>query len=335
MNKLMNNYRILKFDTAKFILIMAIVLLHALVTFVSGPERFKAVVRLVLLGCTMPLFTFILFTFISGFFFSGTLSLRKLLRQSWLFICFNSLGNMFAWLHGFSERFNLTIIAPVMWYLGAIIIYEIVYSALNHVDSRWLIVVSEVIFYSMSFLPYGFANLFWGRVFGFLPFFIVGKMAADHQWINKEMFVRPCLCRQILILAVFALFLGGLALYRPWVVNSGVSHRAFGGGGAGVMIKMIFQFFAVLYGWTLLRLIPNRFMPVTLFGRRTMVVYLCHVWIVLIFAALVRDYSPLHPWYIRYPVMTISVALTLLLFHGRVSGALSWFAKIPQKVLGL
>ena len=165
MNKLMNNYRIPKFDTAKFILIMAVVLLHALVTFVSGPERFKAVVRLVLLGCTMPLFTFI-----SGFFFSGTLSLRKLLRQSWLFICFNSLGNMFAWLLGFSERFNLTIIAPVMWYLGAIIIYEIVYSALNHVDSRWLLVVSEVIFYSMSFLPYGFANLFGGGCLDFSHF---------------------------------------------------------------------------------------------------------------------------------------------------------------------
>lgn len=318
-----------RFDNAKLLLMVMVVSQHAFITYVDGPAMGREAVRFVLLGCTMPLFMFIM-----GFFTREGFNLRRSVRLFWLFAAFNTVGNLVAWLFGFSHRFGLFAVAPVMWYLGVAALYGIFSPVCCRMPAFILLPVAFAMSWAPCFLPVGFASNFWGRFFGFIPFFILGFCVGRNKSVKS--YLSYVLCNYsgggvVLLVVCVAGVAFALSGIRPGLLNVGVSHNVFGGDLNGMVKRMVFQFLAILMGGSLMAVMPSRELAITRFGSRTFVVYLCHIWIVLFAAAVARHFPALHPWYARYAVMAISVLMSLLLFHKRASEALEWFAVLPER----
>ena len=154
--------RIYRFDTAKTILIVQVVLCHA-ITFCDGPLPLKEFARFSILGCAMPLFLFI-----SGWFSKPKLSIRSVLGLTTLFVICNTTGN-FVWAISHGTKFNFLHRSVVMWYLMVLIIYRLAMPIFSRFSSKTLVISSFFLSWCVALLPIGLPAIA-NRLIAFLPF---------------------------------------------------------------------------------------------------------------------------------------------------------------------
>ena len=179
----MHTSRIARFDTAKTIMMVQVVLLHS-ITFCPGNNAVKEAARFAILGSAMPLFMFL-----SGWVTKPMSSMRSLWGLCIVFALFNTIGNIIVCIsHG--SHFYLFQRAPVMWYLVALMIYRVISHLFAKCRGELLFGASVILSWTGCFLPSDLNCPILGKVLAFLPFFVLGWIVAHDirlyrlkQWI--------------------------------------------------------------------------------------------------------------------------------------------------------
>ena len=235
------NHRILRFDSAKTILMFLVLIQHCFFSyFITYDFRdLSEAFRFLCLGCTMPLFSFL-----SGWFMCKPASISDILRLGFLCVCFNICGNVLARGAGVRASWIPLALAPSLWYLWVLMISRIIVPVFSKIPGSLLI--SFLTSWLVCFLPHHYGIALLGRFFGFFPFFMLGCVVGNDFRFTK---IRSMLMVQksggigtILLLAV--LYLAGF-LFTAYGVNyrlvhDGLGHMTFGRGLLAVANRILF-----------------------------------------------------------------------------------------------
>lgn len=329
------NDRIYRFDMAKAILIVMVLVQHAFFSYfnINSSRDLTESARFLCLAFTMPTFAFL-----SGWFMKKRLDCAGTIKILFLCLVFNIIDNIFARGAGVRSSWFPLVIAPSLWYLWVLGLARLVVPLITHLPG--FVFLSFLISWSVCFLPSHWGMVFSGRFFGFLPFFSLGcfvgnshnmslirKRLIDHE--EKWWFFKYLLPLTILYMVGFLFTARGMN-YR--LVHEGLGHMTFGGGIVGVAKRILFQSLACLMGFLFLKCLPNHPNRLSELGRRTLPVYLFHIWFVLIGLRYIKRFGWIDSALLRYTVMTVAFIFCLLLFHPVFTSIIANVSNIPLVV---
>ena len=310
--------RIYRFDTAKAILMVLVVVQHSFFSYfqIEHSRDLTEAARFLCLSFTMPLFACL-----SGWFMKRTPDKVVLIKQFFICIVFNFIGNILARWAGYRTSWVPLVISVSMWYMWVLTLCRFVVPAISRVPGY--VCIAFLASWSVCFIPARFGMRLPGRFFGFLPFFALGHFVANSNAMSS---VRKSLLNEVdkwwcfkYLLPLVILYLAGFlftASGMDWrLVHDGLGHMTFGGGVVGVRNKILFQSLACLMGFLFLKCIPNHPNRISELGCRTLPVYLFHIWFVLLGVKIVKHFRWMDATPQHYVVMTVAFMFCLLLFH--------------------
>lgn len=331
-----SNNRIDRFDTAKAILIVLVLAQHAFFSYfkINQSRDLTEAARFLCLGFTMPTFAFL-----SGWFMKRKASCADAVKLLFICLVFNIIDNIFARIAGCRTSWFPIVLAPSLWYLWVLVLARLIIPWMAHIPG--FVFLAFLASWSVCFLPPRLGMVLPGRFFGFLPFFSLGCFlgnSLDLLPIRKSLMdaeEKWCLIKYLLPLSVlYAIGFLFTARGVNWrLVHDGLGHMTFGGGLVGVSRKMLFQFAACLMGFLFLKCLPNHPNRLSELGRRTLPVYLFHIWIVLLGVKIVKHFGWMDSELYRYAVMTIAFLFCFLFFHPVFRSFIDHMSNIPFFVL--
>ena len=324
--------RIYRFDTAKTILIVFVVVQHSFFSYfqVGHSRDLTEAARFLCLSFTMPLFACL-----SGWFMKRTPDMVVFVKQLFICIVFNFIGNILAKWAGYRSSWVPLVVAVSLWYLWVLTICRVVVPVIARLPGY--VCIAFLASWSVCFLPARFGMRLPGRFFGFLPFFALGHFVANGNVMSS---VRKSLLNEVdkwwcfkYLLPLVMLYLVGFlftASGMDWrLVHDGLGYMTFGGGLVGVARKMLFQFLACLMGFLFLKCLPNHPNRLSELGRRTLPVYLFHIWFVLLGVKIVKHFGWMDATPQRYVVMIVVFMFCLLFFHPIFMYSIARLSDIP------
>lgn len=196
----MEKDRIYLFDTAKFILIFFVIFGHMMENVRDLSYNSE------LYGC-IYLFHMPLFIFISGFFSKiyqdkkkFWMSELRLVETLLLFHVASILFKMFV--YGKSVALNDIVIPGFgSWYLLSLIYWRTIlqFAPKSWLDSKWMIPACVAISLLGGFVPIGGAFSI-QRTFTFLPFFVLGYLTKERNWLERIRINPWCACIVLIIM---------------------------------------------------------------------------------------------------------------------------------------
>lgn len=315
--------RLYLFDTAKFILVFGVILVHML----EGSRDLSYNSQLY--GC-LHLVNMPLFIFISGFF-SKKYDDKKSFLMGEL-----RLAETFVVLHLFSVLFKVFIegrplgISDIKnpgfgsWYLLSLIYWRAIlqFTPNRFLESKWLIPVCLAISLLGGFVPVG-REFSIQRTFTFLPFFMLGYLVKERNWLDKIR-INPWVAATILVVVFVNMF-----IFNDLIVRSGYQfHSVMSGtypysGTSNYTLhplpyRAIFLILTTITSCAVLSVIPTKHIPViTDSGKDSLLFYVYHEIVYRLVLML-------------YPVLSLEKN-TLNIFIGAVAvmAMLFLFNKIP------
>lgn len=312
------NYR---FDTAKFVLIWMVIIVHAFWSYWNFPANSSfAWFRTLLLAYAMPVFSFI-----SGYFIpTDKIKWERVVELFFVCVAFNIVG--VAWGQRIGVIGTFWSVAPVMWYLWvycACLISVPLFMKRNKEGGLFCAFLLSwvVCLFSSTSVEWKFM----GRFCGFFPFFALGAYIGSS---SKAILIREALKGDNT--AYLPFIIGGgyvcaliFSLCWPHIATLGVGHYWLGGGVKMLVVRLFFQALAIVMGFCFLMLIPNRKSIFACLGGRTLAPYLLHWYIVFSFARLVSKFTFLQSFPIHVAVMGLAAVSCTIFFHPFFSASLS------------
>ena len=324
-----------RFDTAKFILIWLIIMCHACCSYLPFPlsNQWRNGLRFVLLFFSMPLFAFI-----SGWFIHpGKIPWSRLLSLLWLCFLFNMLGNVVAIQRGY--RHTIFCVAPVMWYLWVLATCRLCIPKMYKIPG-WL-VLSFSISWVVCFIPQNCGTHFLGRLTGFLPFFSLGSWIAHSSkaekfrlWLTSPSSIGFSLVLAIVLLcSVTVQFLAGYLECHASVILVNIRHESFGGGCKALVLRVLFQFLICILGVAFLKILPTFETLFSKLGRKTLGVYLLHIYILHLAGACIFHVYYFKSFPAQFCFMLMAAMFCVILFLPIINKILMRISMIPISLM--
>ena len=334
--------RIAVWDNARFVLILLVVVAHVVST-----------VR------TQTSFGYGLYTFIYLFHMPAMIALSGLFSKAdaapktvrstlQLLVTWLSWETIWALIHFFSSGRGLPeswLVAPAwtLWFLVTLATMRILLPYI--VRLRHPLLFSIVLALAAGLSPVVGTQFSASRTLCFLPFFVAGWMITNRGWLRGEWFARPTVALRSAAAALLGLLAAAVAILAPlrkeWRIDTWLVWRddyawlfdhapvmgwapdqwwAIALGGAGM--RLGFLLVAAAMTLALLLLVPRGHSVITVWGTRTLYVYLLHGPIVSYLRA-----SGAVEWFGGFGgagvvmLIGVGVAITLVLSLGWVSKA--------------
>ena len=294
--------RVPYWDNVKLLLIFLVVLGH----FVIERTDLRPVSMLMLAIYTFHMPAFV---FVSGYWSKSerSRSLPSLARLGVAYVVFNAVFVLWAAYSG--SEVNLTYPYYSFWYLVALIAWRL---SVGWVAQMPLALpLSLVAAFAVGFWQDA-GNVFaFGRTIAFYPFFLAGYL-MPRTWGDKLTNVKPVLK---VLLGALLLAAGAAAIY--------FSYRYFGFGEGHVLmdpyarmrdvpIRGVLFGIAAIVTLGILVITPNVHIPLlTTLGKNSLVIYLFHRYVVLVFDRVVSTDSPL-----RFLLLALGATVATLLVFG-------------------
>lgn len=247
------------------------------------------------------------FTLASGFCFSSTQPLKKILISSAkILVTYSTMQVTLSIIYGPFDWFSLLLIPQyAMWYLPALVIWRLLaYFSLKITTNLFpLLFVSSIVGLVAGFIPFSYMGF--QRIFSFLPFFFMGMVIKQYDLI--PIIRRHSLYGVVILVVLFIVFL--------------VPNRAICSGMCNIPYKGLYQLLSrssVMFMGTIMSLafiasIPNNKMVASI-GRHTLFIYCWHVFFVFHIIPELWNLLGIKPFFIvaLFYSMLVFVVLALL-----------------------
>jgi len=219
------------------------------------------------------------FIFLAGFFARGAGSkaaVEKLAKKLLLpFLFFQVIYTIYYFMIG-KDGWMESILVPqwALWFLLSLFCWHILLIPFKRIRPSLGIPLAVFIGLLVGYFNEIGGALSLSRTFVFFPFFLVGYwMTKEQLAVLRRMPIR--IGGGLLLIAAGALFYLYPDIPTDWLLGS-KSYAVLGAGEAGGLIRLLVYLFSGLMMISILALVPNKEMPFTKYGQRTLYVYLLH-----------------------------------------------------------
>jgi fucose 4-O-acetylase-like acetyltransferase len=276
--------RSLLLDNVKWIMILLVVLGHMIEPFIQGEVLLRALFK------TIYSFHMPVFVFVAGVFskqYNGKGYLWKILRSIVIpFVVFSFLFELpEVIINGIPSHYT-TNFAPywVLWFLFCLFFWRLLSPFFVKVKYPFLLAIMITLF--MGYVDSIGYFLSISRMFYFFPFFLIGfQLNVDD--LPLSLFAKvPKVIPMLFLTAVFILFYVFDDINYRWLFGS-FSYSALGVAyWYGGIIRFCFLFLSFMSSIAVIFLIPNRRVFYTVYGEKSLYIYLWHGIIIKLFTAL-------------------------------------------------
>lgn len=219
------------------------------------------------------------FIFLAGFFAKGAANraaIEKLAKKLLLpFLFFQFIYTIYYFTIG-KENWLESILVPqwALWFLLSLFCWHMLLIPFKKIKPALGIPLAVFIGLLAGYIDEIGAALSLSRTFVFFPFFLIG------YWVTKEQ-LHVLRHTPIRIGAAVLLLAAAVMLYlypdlpTDWLLGS-KSYAMLGAGGSGGVIRLFIYLVSALMMLSILTLVPDKEMPFTKYGQRTLYVYLLH-----------------------------------------------------------
>lgn len=281
MNKIHRGYIMSKkrehyFDNARFLLISLVVFGHLLRSFIFE-NQFILALYLFIYSFHMPAFVLISGYFAKGIHKKGYVMkvTKKLLLPYLIFQSF------YAFYYYFIDDVSTVDLNPfdpqwAMWFLLSLFSWQIMLFFVKNMNMYYVLTISFILGIAVGYFSFINNTLSLSRTFVFFPFFLIGfYLKPNHFALIRDKKYIPLSI--ITLITVFIVYLN-IEINFEWLFGSKPyenleHHEATVYSG----LKRAIIYIIILISTTaFLNLVPNRKLPLTYIGSRTMFIYLLH-----------------------------------------------------------
>ncbi len=268
----MQNNRDYLFDNYKVLLILLVVVGHFIGPSV-GCNNFLRILKWIIVSFHMPAFIFI-----SGYFSKKELPILKIIQRFAIpyvayeiiyYLWYTFVTHKATGLHLLKPKFTL-------WYLLALFLWRIVTPYIKKIPYHMLLVFLAGILIGFSNMEDNFLTI--PRALVFYPFYLAGT-SFDRTMLTKWRTSRGKWIALICIVLVTALLCFiGMKRIAPMQVFYGRYNYVFMKQGMleGVLWRILMYFIGFAMTFSFMILLPEKQLPVSYIGTRTMAIYLFH-----------------------------------------------------------
>ncbi|MFC6291916.1 acyltransferase [Macrococcus epidermidis] len=281
MNKERDHY----FDNARFLLIVLVVFGHLLRSFINE-SHFLQALYMFIYSFHMPAFVLI-----SGYFAKGIHKpgyIKKVTKKLLLpYIIFQS---FYAFYYYFIDDVNTVDLNPfdpqwAMWFLLSLFSWQVMLFIVKDINPWVTLMVSFIIGIIVGYLPFINNTLSLSRTFVFFPLFLIGYYAQPEQfkYIRNKKYI-PVSIFMLTIVFIFYMLTDfnfeWLFGSKPYIKLEHEASDLYSG-----LKRAIIYVIILISTASFLNVVPNRKLPLTYIGSRTMFIYLLHGMFIGLFRA--------------------------------------------------
>lgn len=340
-------HRVAHWDNARFIIIVLVVLAHAISTIRTDTALGYGIYTYIYLFHMPAMIA------LAGLFSKADPSPRALRSTIQLIVTWLIWEAIWAVINALESGRDLPerwLVAPAwtLWFLVTLATMRILLPYLAQL--RHPLLFSIIVALLAGFSPEIGTAFSASRTLSFMPFFVLGWLAMKHKWVLRDWFAAPNTAMKTLAAGVLALVAVGVAVVAPlrshWRIDTWLVWRdgyqdlfrdapVFGWaptewwqtalGGSGV--RLLFLIIAAVMTLAVMILIPRSNSIITVWGTRTLYVYLLHGPIIYFMRT-----SGVVEWFGQFDVagiaslIAIAIALSVVL-------SLEWVTKIFKPVI--
>jgi fucose 4-O-acetylase-like acetyltransferase len=226
------------------------------------------------------------FIFVSGYLAKrmnegGKLRADKILAIFWMYLLFKFGNVLIGYIFGQEVKLDLFRDQSAPWYLFALGIWYLLIPFLERIKTSYLIAGTFLLGLFAGYINSINSIMSLSKVIVFLPFFVLGFCTSG----KLDIFLNKKLRLQALILLIAVL--SGVAIFwehiKPFtnILYGGSPYRdALGKLAAyGLPVRGIWYLLAIAVSGAFMLLIPRCKMFFSVFGERTMQIYMTHIWV--------------------------------------------------------
>ncbi|MEX5937103.1 acyltransferase family protein [Mammaliicoccus sciuri] len=296
------------FDNARFFLIVLVVFGHLTRSYVNESHIFKALYMFIY-SFHMPAFVLI-----SGFFAKGVGKpgyIKKITIKLLLpYLIFQLFYGLYYYYIDKDDTLNISPFDPqwAMWFLVSLFSWHIILHFVRNFNPYITFTVAILLGLVVGYFDFINAKLSLSRTFVFFPIFLLG------YYINKEQsFIlrnkKHMWLSSISLIVIFIAYL--LTDYNfEWLFGSKPYSALEGDVDVYSAFKRLFIYVVIFVStFSFLNLIPERKLPLTYIGSRTMFIYLLHGLFVGLFRSKEWDQMLLDQPYVWVAIILITIAI--------------------------
>lgn len=300
------------FDNVKILLMLLVVLGHVLPI---GQGKLCLSTYEWIFSFHMPLFVFI-----SGYFTkigSRNKFINGVLRLAETYVVFTVIHVCISYyLLGKGINIKSVLLIPqwTLWYLLSLIwwrlILYIIPSSIRNNDAK-LIVISVALCLIMGWLPIG-KTISFHRTFSFLPFFIIGYIAAQYEITRIEFKYHRLIAFVVMMIVWGGYFILPISIKNLLSQCYGYFYYSIFYGYSPFVLcafRLGWLLFASLMGLCFLSIVPRKEYRWTYFGRLTLFIYMYHS-VILLWRSVLRDeyHVPVSfPYCLLYTIIVLCI----------------------------
>lgn len=262
------------FDNIKAILVFFVVLAHYISTSGTFEMRtFGGVIYIIS-------FSFIMqgFIFVAGYFSKNVDKCRKTAFKTFLLPYLVLMPIMYAvryTLYG-NASFDITTPTMALWYLLNMFAYRFFIKDLAKI--KYVLPISIFVSLIAGIIPFLGVTLSLGRIFGFLPFFLLGYFFQEKHVEKIRRIPKTVGVLMGIVLIVFSVFISNYNViplssfyYKTAYTNIGLTNLE------GIYVRILLSIVALCWIGVFLILMPKRKTWLVSVGQNTLSVYILHI----------------------------------------------------------
>ena len=262
------------FDNMKAILVFFVVLAHYISTSATFDVRtFGGVIYIIS-------FSFIMqgFLFVAGYFSKNVDKCRKTAFKTFLLPYLVLMPIMYIIRYALYGNASIDITVPTMalWYLLNMFVYRFFIKDLAKI--KYILPISIFISLIAGIIPFLGVTLALGRIFGFLPFFLLGYYCKEEHLNKIRRIPKPVGVLTVIILIAFSVFMSNynaipLSAWYFKTAYINISLNNLEGTGVRILLAIV----AICWIGVFLILTPKKKTWLVTVGQNTLSVYILHI----------------------------------------------------------
>ena len=269
----MQNHRDYLFDNYKVFLIFLVVVGHFIGPSV-GCNEFLRILKWIIVSFHMPAFIFI-----SGYFSKRNLPILTIIQRLAVpYLTYEII--YFLWYTFVTHKeTSLSLLKPkfTLWYLLALFMWRMITPYVKKIPYHMILAILAGILIGFSNMEDNFLTI--PRAVVYFPFYLAGT-SFDRELLTKWRKSKKAISFAILCIIITALFLTIVGLQRvaPMQVFYGRYNYTFmkQGVAEGILWRILLYVIGFLMTFSFMTLMPEKKLPFSYIGTRTMAIYLFH-----------------------------------------------------------
>ena len=301
-----------RWDNLKCWLIFCVVFGHFSYHFVNQSDFLKGIYTFIYLF-HMPTFIFV----------SGLFSKTIINKKQWdrvfsyfmLYTIMKFLEQLFElFTHKVSDYHFFWSSGP-SWYAFAVFVFLILTIYLKDINPKYLITMAFVVGLFAGLDNHLGAHYVSMRICVFYPFFLLGYFAEKEDFKNFSKKQKTIALTIILVFLLLSLLLGSryfglINLWKGKVPYESLHLSAF----SGIIARLIAYLVSSCLLWSFVVIMPNKTLPITYIGERTLAVYVWHICFFNLFFRIFGKKLIMHLFPTTYMFILLPIVLLMIVF---------------------